>query len=151
MAWSTTSRPANSPPPASAAARSGDPGSGPNRPRFTDDEAFRCLRAGDHQGFSRAVAGREVVDLTNCDFRGSDLRRADLSKVILRGAYLKDTDLRGVDLRALDLEGCSIHNAKIGGVYFPHNLLAAEIQMSHALGTRLRTTGPVAATTAEAS
>lgn len=109
------------------------------RPKFVDDEAFRCLRSGDVAGFERAVGNRASVDFSDSDLRSADLRKFNLKKVILRGAYLKDADLRGVDLREHDLEGCSLHNAKLGGAYFPKNLTAAEIQMSASLGTRLRT------------
>lgn len=131
----TATAPSASRPPNPA---SGDRGAGQNRPRFLDDEAFRCLRAGDLAGFHQAIADRSNVDLSGSDLRSADLRRADLSKVVLRGAYLKDADLRGLDLRHLDLEGCSLHNAKIGGVFFPDNLPAAEILLSVQLGTRLR-------------
>jgi uncharacterized protein YjbI with pentapeptide repeats len=108
------------------------------RPRFLEDDTFRSLRAGDLDGFATRIARQTVVDFSNADFRGTDFRRADLSKVVLRGAYLKDADLRGVDLRQMDLEGCSLHNAKIGGTYFPECLSAAEIQMSVLYGTRIR-------------
>jgi hypothetical protein len=43
-----------------------------------------------------------------------------------------------LDLRKVDLEGTSIHNARIGGTYFPHNIPAAEIEMSVRYGTRMR-------------
>ena len=106
--------------------------------RFIDDEAFRCLRSGDAATFHRLVERRSVVDFTDADLRGTDFRNVDLSKVILRGAYLKDADLRSLDLRKVDLEGTSIHNARIGGTYFPHNIPAAEIEMSVRYGTRMR-------------
>lgn len=109
-----------------------------SRPKFVDDEAFRCLRSGNLAGFDNAVTQRDVVDFSDADLRSTDLRKANLEKVVLRGAYLKDADLRGVDLRQHDLEGCSLHGAKVGGAYFPNNLTAAEIQMSVTLGTRLR-------------
>ena len=108
------------------------------KPRFINDDAFRCLRMGDQQAFAGMTARRESIDFSEADFRGVDLRNMDLSKVVLRGSYLKDADLRGVDLRNHDLEGCSLHNAKVGGTYFPTALSAAEIQMSMQFGTRLR-------------
>ncbi len=109
-----------------------------SKPEFIEDEAFRCLREGDIDGFHRNIEGREVVDFANCDFKGTDFRGADLTKVILKNAYLRDTNLCGADLRHLDLEGCSIRKAKISGAFFPRNLSAAEIQMSQKHGTRLR-------------
>ena len=107
--------------------------------RFIDDEAFRSLRAGDVQAFHRLIERRSVVDFTDADLRGTDFRNVDLSKVVMLGAYLKDADLRGMDLRKVDLEGASIHNARIGGAYFPANLPAAEIELSVKHGTRMRT------------
>ncbi|HTN76676.1 MAG TPA: pentapeptide repeat-containing protein [Pirellulaceae bacterium] len=109
-------------------------------PRFVQHPAYRCLRVGDIAGFHRYGNEDEVVDLSGADLRGIDLRKADLRKTILRGAYLKDADLRGQDLRHVDLEGCSIRNAKVGGVYFPANIRSEEIVMSLQHGTRLRTT-----------
>jgi len=108
-------------------------------PRFPDDAAFKCLRAGDLDGYHRAIAGRETVDFSGTDLRGTDLRNADLSKVILRNAYLRDADLRGCDLRHMDLEGVSLQGAKISGTYFPSNVRSGEIRMSLRHGTRIRT------------
>ena len=107
--------------------------------RFIDDEAFRSLRAGDAAAFHRLIERRTVVDFTDADLRGTDFRNADLSKIVLRGAYLKDADLRGMDLRRVDLEGASIHNARIGGTFFPNHLPAEEIALSVKYGTRMRT------------
>ena len=108
-------------------------------PRFPDDPAFKCLRAGDLDGFHRAIAQRATVDFSRTDLRGSDLRKADLSKVILRDAYLRDADLRGCDLREMDLEGVSLQRARISGTYFPRNVTPQEIRMSVRHGTRIRT------------
>ncbi|MDZ4783018.1 MAG: pentapeptide repeat-containing protein [Planctomycetia bacterium] len=109
-----------------------------NQPKFINDDAFRALRAGDVDAFHRMTAGRATIDFTEGDLRAADLRKADLSKVILRGAYLKLADLRGCDLRHMDLEGCSLHQAKIGGTYFPLNVAAEEIRLSVQEGTRIR-------------
>ena len=106
--------------------------------RFIDDEAFRSLRAGDAQTFHHLIDRRSSVDFTDADLRGTDFRSVDLAKVVLRGAYLKDADLRGMDLRKVDLEGASIHNARIGGTYFPANIPAAEVELSVKYGTRMR-------------
>lgn len=107
-------------------------------PHPIDHSAYRCLRIGDIAGFNHYGDEEEEVDLTGADLRGVDLRKADLRRVILRGAYLKDADLRGQDLRHLDLAGCSIRNAKVGGVFFPASIRAEEIIMSLQHGTRLR-------------
>ena len=61
-----------------------------NLPRFLNDEAFKCLRAGDREGFSRATANCQQVDLTGSDLRATDFRNMDLSKLILRDCYLRD-------------------------------------------------------------
>jgi len=109
-----------------------------NQPKFINDDAFRALRSGDVDAFHRMIASRSTVDFSDGDLRAADLRKADLSKVVLRGAYLKLADLRGCDLRHLDLEGCSLHQAKIGGAYFPANVSAEEIRLSVQEGTRVR-------------
>jgi uncharacterized protein YjbI with pentapeptide repeats len=107
-------------------------------PKFLEDEAFKYLREGDHEGFCRSVDNRKVVDFTGADLRGSDFRNIDMSKIILRDAYLRNADFRGCDLRKVDLEGASIHNAQIAGAYFPLNIPAEEIQLSIQNGTRIR-------------
>jgi uncharacterized protein YjbI with pentapeptide repeats len=107
-------------------------------PRFINHPAYRCLRVGDVAGFHRYAELHDVLDFSQADLRSVDLRKVDLTKVSLRGAYLKDADLRGQDLRHVDLEGCSLRNAKVGGVYFPENLSSQEIQMSLQFCTRLR-------------
>lgn len=107
-------------------------------PRFINSPAYRCLRVGDIAGFHHYTSEESLVDLSNADLRSVDLRKVDLSKVVLRGAYLKEADLRGQDLRQHDLEGCSLRHAKVGGVYFPDDLRAEELQMSLHFGTRLR-------------
>ena len=112
------------------------------KPRFLDDRAFKCLRAGDAERYHRAIEGRSVVDFTDADLRAVDFRQADLTKVVLRGAYLRDADLRGCDLRHLDLEGASLEGAKVNGAYFPPNVSPEEIRMSLEYGTRLRTIRP---------
>lgn len=112
------------------------------RPNFLDDPAFKCLRAGDIDGYHRAIESRKVVDFTGADLRGVDFRNADVSKLILRDGYLRDADLRGCDMRKVDLAGVSIHSAKISGTYFPYEIDAAEIQLSLKQGTRLRVRKP---------
>lgn len=107
-------------------------------PRFPDDEAYRCLRAGEIEKYHELAVARPEVDFSNSDLRGVDLRQIDADRLILRGAYLRDADLRGLDLRQVDLEGCSLYHAKISGVYFPQGFSADEIRLSVDFGTRLR-------------
>ena len=109
-----------------------------NRPKFLEDEAFKCLRSGDFVGFNAAMETRDSIDLSNADLRGTDLRGANLSKVILNGCYFRDADLRGLDLRDHDLDGCSLFHAKISGTWFPYNIDTNEIRLSLEQGTRLR-------------
>jgi uncharacterized protein YjbI with pentapeptide repeats len=114
-------------------------------PLHLPDEAFKALRCGDIERYNRLVANRREIDFSNSDLRGSDLRRIDLTHVKLKGAYLKDCDLRGQDMRHVDLEGASLHNSKVGGVYFPDNISSDELQMSLVRGTRLRVLHPIVA------
>lgn len=111
-------------------------------PKFIDDEAFKCLRAGDLAGYQRATEGRKVVDFSGVDLRATDFRKIDMSKLVLRNAYLRDADFRGCDLRNTDLEGASIHNAHIAGAYFSDTLAPTEILLSIQQGTRLRVQKP---------
>ncbi len=108
-------------------------------PRFLDEPAFKCLRAGDLAGFQQVTENRKTVDFSGADLRGVDLRNVDLHKLLLRDAYLRDADLRGCDLRHLDLSGTSIQGARVSGAFFPHNIDAREIQLSLQFGTRIRT------------
>src|SRR3954471_18256782 len=108
-------------------------------PKFIDDPAYRDLRELDFENFQQHSAGRDRLDFSNADLRGVDLTHVDPGKLVLRDAYLREADLRGLDLRLLDLEGCSLHNAKISGTYFPENLSPQEIANSVQFGTRMRT------------
>lgn len=108
-------------------------------PKLIDDPAYRDLREFDFKHFEEHSAGRDRLDFAGADLRGVDLSRIDSQKLVLRDAYLRDADLRGLDLRHLDLEGCSLHNAKISGTYFPANLSPQEIANSVQFGTRIRT------------
>lgn len=109
------------------------------KPRFLNDEAFKCLRVGEIDQFHRIIESRSLVDFSGADLRGTDFRNVDFRKITLRDAYLREADLRGCDLRQVDLEGASLHNAKIAGVYFSESLSPEEIQLSVQHGTRLRT------------
>lgn len=115
------------------------------QPRFPDDPAFKSLRLADFESFNRQVAGRKHVDFTDADLRGVDFRGvAEINKVNVRGSYMRDADLRGLDIRTWDMEGCSLYHAKISGAFFPANVAAHELSNSIQLGTRMRTTGPIA-------
>lgn len=109
-----------------------------SKPKFLEDEAFRCLRTGDIEGFRRAVEGRKTIDLSGTDLRGTDFRNIDMSKMVLRDAYLRDADFRGCDLRQTNLEGASLHSARIAGAYFPAKITPDELELSIQHGTRLR-------------
>ncbi len=108
-----------------------------------DHELRNLIIDGKTEEFNQ-LAAEGPVDLENVDLRGLDLKGLDLSHANLRGAYLRNTDARGIDLFYADLEGASLNQARIGGVRFPRNVTADEIRLSHDLGTRLRTCGPVA-------
>jgi uncharacterized protein YjbI with pentapeptide repeats len=108
-------------------------------PRFFDDPAFKCLRAGDLAGYQQVTENRKAVDFAGADLRGVDFRSIDLRKLSLRDAYLRDADLRGCDLRHLDLSGVSIQGARVSGAFFPQNVDATEVQLSLQHGTRIRT------------
>ncbi len=102
-----------------------------------ESELRTLLMDGKYEEFN-ARAAEEPPDLEGVDLRGVDLRPADLSRANLRQAYLRFADLRGLDLFRADLEGASMKEAKVSGVCFPLNLDAAEIALSLAHGTRLR-------------
>lgn len=109
------------------------------KPQIINDDAFRCLRCGEHEKFNRIVGDCEGLDFSNADLRAADLRHANLADVNLAGAYFRDADLRGADFRQHDLEGCSLLHAKVSGTFFPANLSPQEIMLSLEYGTRLRT------------
>ena len=110
------------------------------KPRMIDDDAYRALRTYDMETFKRLTCETDTIDYSNADLRGCDFRNVDLAKIVILGAYLKEADLRGCDLRRHDLSGCSLHNAKIGGAWFPEQIHPQEIMLSVQHGTRIRIT-----------
>lgn len=102
------------------------------------DPLYQLLRDEQIDRFNAEVKAGATVDLSDADLRNVRLQGADLRHANLRGAYLRGANMRGCDLSDADLTGASIHEAHIGGCLFPPNISAAEIRLSHELGTRLR-------------
>jgi len=107
-------------------------------PTIKTDPLYQLLRDEQIDAFNAEVAAGAIVDLSDADLRNVRLQGANLHRANLRGAYLRGADLRGCDLSDADLTGASIHEAHIGGCLFPMTINAAEIRLSHELGTRLR-------------
>lgn len=78
------------------------------------------------------------LDFTGASFRGLDLREMDAEGVNFTNGYFRGADIRGIDFRKSKLEGASLADAKISGCFFPKELTAAEIRLSHEKGTRMR-------------
>jgi uncharacterized protein YjbI with pentapeptide repeats len=102
------------------------------------NELHQLLRDGKMTEFNSKKANLKEVDLRDCNLRGLDLRGMDTKGVDFSGSYLRQADLRGLDLRPSIMEGTSIHHCVISGVYFPKELSAQEIALSHELGVRMR-------------
>ena len=100
------------------------------------DPLYQLLRDEQIDRFNSEVKAGAAVDLSDADLRNVHLQGADLRHANLRGAYLRGANLKGCDLSGADLTGASIHEARIGGCLFPANISAAEIRLSHELGTR---------------
>jgi len=98
----------------------------------------QLIREGRYDEFNTQVAENGPADLGFAYLRMQNLTRINLSGASLKGAYLRGADLRGQDLSEADLSGASLASANVSGVLFPVALTATEIQMSIALGTRLR-------------
>jgi len=107
-------------------------------PERKESPLFQMLSDGRVDEFNAARANGDTVDLENALMRGFNLRRFNLTGISLKGAYLSQSDLRGLDLRFSNLDGATIKNAKISGCYFPDNISAEEIKVSHELGIRMR-------------
>jgi uncharacterized protein YjbI with pentapeptide repeats len=108
------------------------------RPGIPNDAMFKLLRVGDVKEFNKLREQGRKCELKGTDLRGSDLRGLDADGLDMSNCYLRQADIRGIDFSNTILEGASIHNAQIGGAYFPAKLPAAEIRMSYELGTRMR-------------
>jgi len=66
------------------------------------------------------------------------LRKLDLGGLDLSNCYFRQADMRGLNLTTCRLEGASLHDANVSGVYFPKELAPEEIELSRAVGTRMR-------------
>jgi len=96
------------------------------------------IREGNHQEFNRLVAKGTEMHLAGADLGATNLRLFAVERLDLSNANLRQADLRGLDLRSCRLEGALIIGARIEGAYFPSELSAEEIRLSHSHGTRLR-------------
>ena len=103
-----------------------------------NDELYQLLREERIEEFNTRRSQGEICDLTHCDFRGLDLRGLNAKGLDFSGSYFRQTDLRGINFFESKMDECSIHGAKISGVYFPKELTADEIMMSISQGTRMR-------------
>lgn len=104
----------------------------------SEDDMYQLLRDENIKAFNERRARGEPVGLRHCDLRGLDLRGLNPGEMDFTGSYFRQTDLRGINFSKACLEECSIHGAKISGVYFPPQLLPDEISMSLNHGTRMR-------------
>lgn len=107
-------------------------------PKISEDPMYLMLRDDDVEGFNNARESGQECDLAACDLRGLDLRNLNLTGMNLVDTYFRGADLRGIDFRGCILDGASLADAKVSGCYFPIELDAQEIQLSVAMGTRLR-------------
>ncbi len=109
------------------------------KPKIVDDELYQLLRADDVATFNEKKKAHELpIRMNGLDFRGLDLRGLDADGVDFSNAYFHQADLRGIDFSKSKLEGASINKASISGCYFPKQLSAEEIRLSHTCGTRMR-------------
>ncbi len=109
-----------------------------HRPRINDDPLYGLLREGRIEDFNRRRAAGETCALAGTDLSRLDLRGLDARGLDLRDCYFRMSDLRGIDLREALVGGASFAGANVSGCYFPAALGAAELQLSVALGTRVR-------------
>ncbi|MDH5300521.1 MAG: pentapeptide repeat-containing protein [Gammaproteobacteria bacterium] len=113
-------------------------GLAPTGPQIKKDPMYMLLREGKIQDFNKLRSMGKACDLTNCDFRGMDLQGMIATGLDFSGSYFRLADLRGIDFTKAIMEGCSVHEAKISGAYFPKELSSDEITMSLIRGTRMR-------------
>lgn len=111
------------------------------KPVMSTDNMYLLLRESKIKEFNELRSRGQSCDLSGKDFRGLDLRGMDVAGVDFSNSYFRQTDLRGLNLTSCSLAGASIHGARISGTYFPDELTAQEIELSHAHGTRMRYTG----------
>jgi hypothetical protein len=107
-------------------------------PKLTKDPMYQLLRVDNVKAFNIKKESGQSCDLVNVNMRALDLRGLNADGLDLTNSYMRDADLRGIDFTTTNLQGCNIRGAKISGVLFPGGLSAAEILLSHTLGTRMR-------------
>ncbi len=116
-------------------------------PKITKDPMYQLLRVDNVKAFNLKKEAGSECDLVCVNLRGLDMRGIDADGLDFTDSYMRVADLRGVDFRNAILEGVNIRGAKISGTYFPLELPAEEILMSHELGTRMRYNPPRKKTT----
>lgn len=107
-------------------------------PKITKDPMYQLLRVDNIKAFNLKKEAGSTCDLVCVNLRGLDMRGIHADGLDFTDSYMRVADLRGIDFRNSILEGVNIRGAKISGTYFPAELSAEEIRMSHELGTRMR-------------
>jgi uncharacterized protein YjbI with pentapeptide repeats len=107
-------------------------------PEISKDPMVQLLRVDNVKAFNIKKGAGQTCDLKGVNLRALDLRGLDADGLDFTDAYFRDTDLRGIDFSGSILRGASFRGAKISGCLFPPELTAAEIRLSHELGTRVR-------------
>ncbi len=110
------------------------------RPRISDCDMYRLLRAGEIEEFNRRRREGEQCNLVATDLSRLDLRELDARGLDMRDCYFRNSDLRGIDFRASQLEGASFAQAHISGCYFPPEISPFELELALERGTRIRYT-----------
>ncbi len=108
------------------------------KPVIKTDPLYQMLRQEDIDSFNENRDTLDTSELTGGDYRGRDLRKVNARGLNFANAYFRNCDLSGIDFRETNLEGASLMDAKVSGVYFPHEISADEIRLSLDHGTRLR-------------
>lgn len=108
------------------------------KPAIKTDPLYQMLRHEDVDAFNANRDSMDTSHLKSGDYRGRDLRKLNARGLDFANAYFRNADLSGIDFRETNLEGASLMDAKVSGVYFPHDLSADEIRLSLDHGTRLR-------------
>jgi len=111
-------------------------------PRISKDPMYQLLRVDNVKAFNLKKESGSTCDLVCVNLRGLDMRGLDADGLDFTDSYMRVADLRGIDFRNAILEGVNIRGAKISGTYFPEELSAEEIRMSHEHGTRMRYKNP---------
>jgi len=109
-------------------------------PEISKDPMYQLLRVDNVKAFNLKKEAGSTCSLVCVNLRGLDMRGMDADGLDFTDSYMRVADLRGIDFRNSIMEGVNIRGAKISGTYFPDELTAEEIRMSHELGTRMRYT-----------